>query len=590
MSSNNEEIDAEAVTYAAFLDVALRDVGRVSDLLPLSGGGAPAFYAAFSDGRLVSVLTNLALLAAGNCGNGRGGEEDDDGTGAASGYTGVGARNPEGVACALKRCRAAADAAVRAAGAVLPADVAAGRPAAVLAVVRPLVAAHVRMFVSIRRRPESARLLSDFEDLDEFYYLPAEDVLRRWVNHHLAASATAAARSGGSGCSGDSGINAVTDLGAALRDGRAYAVLLQQLDADSGYGVAAILDGTAGVTAGSTETAANAGTAVGTVPAQRIIAAARALGVVAPLARPAEIARGEATANVLLLAQIFMTRTGLPPLSPAELRGLLDMAEVLENNSLIADIIAFSNGPNGGPNGNGYNSNASSSSSFLRTNSARSMSGRHSTGSAIAGRATGTPERAGRDGGESRNGGHDSRNFRNGENGGNGSRGSGKENCREDRMVEDYKKTLQCFLCGVLCGSGEPDGDGANVDFTGGDGQYQDYLLKDIDVTDSDGSGYGYSGANGRSGKSGKSGGRSGSDSCGGDGGGGGDGTLSPVPEAAHPAPRRVPSAAAAALAAKGAASASGSGRQQAPAAEMGRRGGSSGSARPKDTDVCVVS
>ncbi|CAM9181836.1 unnamed protein product [Phaeothamnion confervicola] len=449
--------------YAAFLTAALKRDPLISDLLPLPSinnedsayggeghgvgegdgdGDGAAFFQAFKDGRLLTAVVNLTLVAVAddttaataaaaaatirsanaaaaaaaaaasasawswrasfranssdNGGGGSGGGNVDggragDGTGArsdrfsalqhdrgGSGSGGSAVPLPLLAATAatadatlgvfselLQRCRKASGPVLsrvrKAARAANAADVAAGRPEAVTALLRPLITTYVLSVVSVRHRPELFRLLCDGEDMEEFCKLSAEAVLLRWLNFHVGhggggggsgetKTIVAKPAFAGNGGSGRRTVTAVTgeglivsDLGPGLQDWRAYSALLRRLDFDGSAGVAAVLssfgsrDGSWS-NGGSGGRGGIAGTSGRRVLAERVVAAAQALGVAAPLARPAEVAAGDAAANVLLLAQLFAVRTGLPPLTALEARLLATAAEKSGDDLVAASL------------------------------------------------------------------------------------------------------------------------------------------------------------------------------------------------------------------------------------------------------------
>ena len=175
-------------------------------------------------------------------------------------------------------------------------DVIEGRPNLMLGLLWQLVRMQLLAGVDMVHVPELVVLLEPGEALADLLKLPAERILLRWFNHHLAAAGTT---------------QRIANLGDHVKDCSAYCALLQQL-----------------------EPTCNAASAMslpyGEARATAVLRAADAvLGSATRYVRPADIVSGNAKLNLAFVASLFNARHGLV-LRAADATLLESQKELLE--------------------------------------------------------------------------------------------------------------------------------------------------------------------------------------------------------------------------------------------------------------------
>ncbi|KAK9845228.1 hypothetical protein WJX81_000548 [Elliptochloris bilobata] len=267
---------AEAEFCVTYINTRLGRDPALAGRLPLAGG-APALFNACSDGVLLCKLLNTCAP-----------DSIDE---RAVNLPTAAAATPASQSCedALQNCELALNAA-RAAGCSLSAvaaeDVASGSEAAISECLWQFIRLGVLQGVSVRDAPALAALRRPGEDVPALLDAPPEQLLLRWLAHHLAAA----------GPAWDAWLP-LRDMGAELADSTALACLLGQIAPEL-----------APVSVQGEPSLLARAEAVRT-------AAAEVTSEMLPPARA--IAEGNAHLNVVLLAALFRARPALGALGAA---------------------------------------------------------------------------------------------------------------------------------------------------------------------------------------------------------------------------------------------------------------------------------
>jgi plastin-1 len=179
-------------------------------------------------------------------------------------------------------------------------DVIEGRPNLMLGILWQLVRMQLLAGVDLVHVPELVVLLEPGEALADLLKLPAEKILLRWVNHHLAAAGAA---------------RRIGNFGEAIKDCDAYAALLAQLEPSCADAASAAL-----------------ALPLGEARATALLRAAEPLLTRASTryVRAADITAGNAKLNLAFVASLFNARHGL--VLRAEDVPAAELAELLEFN------------------------------------------------------------------------------------------------------------------------------------------------------------------------------------------------------------------------------------------------------------------
>lgn len=165
-------------------------------------------------------------------------------------------------------------------------DIMEGREHLILGLIWQIIKIGLQSNIDIKHHPELFRLLNPGESLEDFLKLPVEQILLRWVNHHLKKSEFN---------------KTVKNFGMDIKDGEAYTYLLNQLSPQCSK--------------------APLQTADLMVRAEAVLANAEKLGCRKYL-NAKTLVEGNTKLNFAFVANLFNTHPGLEKLSEAEMAGL----------------------------------------------------------------------------------------------------------------------------------------------------------------------------------------------------------------------------------------------------------------------------
>ncbi|CAM9256587.1 unnamed protein product, partial [Hapterophycus canaliculatus] len=191
----------EKAVFASHLNAHLVGDPFVTHLMPLDPGGTD-FFESFKDGVLMCRLVCLAIpgsIADAKINVPTGGER-------LSLY-----RSNENLNVALRVAEAAGLQVVN----IGASDIIQGRPASILGLTWQLIRVHLLAQINLKGCPDLIHLMEEGESREAFFELPVEEVLLRWINHHL--------RWGGSE-------RRVSNFAEDLADGRCYITLIKELN------------------------------------------------------------------------------------------------------------------------------------------------------------------------------------------------------------------------------------------------------------------------------------------------------------------------------------------------------------------------
>jgi len=145
--------------------------------------------------------------------------------------------------------------------------------------------------INLKQHPELIRLLNDGEDMHDLLALPPEEILKRWVNYHLAK---------------ENYPQRIQNFGSDIKDGKVYTVLLKSIAPDKCNLDPLNWDNTK--------------------RANQVLANSEKIGAKAFI-KPQDILAGNEKLNLAFTAQLFNTCPGLDPLKAEEekeLAGLMN--------------------------------------------------------------------------------------------------------------------------------------------------------------------------------------------------------------------------------------------------------------------------
>jgi len=281
-------------------------VSTIDPLVPIDGSTIETFCSAFSDGRLLSALVNLAqpgtidtkplLSNLRALGKAKVGQQVAD----------VRRRKHQATAdlnAAIAACKKINGVKVVNASAL---DFVSGKPTIILGLVWQLVIISILNKISIGKHPEIIRLKRGRETLKDLLGLPVAELLMRWVNWHLYEVAKN---------QGSSPIQ-ISNFTGHLRDCRVYNIVLMRIDS-------------------SFQPSFEESTRE---RAMHLIKKIRSMGVHNVLTTGRDIDKGRGRMNEALLAQLFDFKSGLVELSEFEFEQLLVEAESLGQKSLVRSL------------------------------------------------------------------------------------------------------------------------------------------------------------------------------------------------------------------------------------------------------------
>jgi len=148
--------------------------------------------------------------------------------------------------------------------------------------------------VNLKSHPELIALVGDGEDMNDLLALPPEELLKRWVNYHLAKQDYP---------------DRITNFSGDVQDGKAYTVLLKSIGGDKGCNMDP-LDWDNDKRAG------------------QVLTSAQKIGC-KPFLTKADILSGNNKLNMAFVAQLFNTCPGLEQVSAEEQK---EMAGIMEDD------------------------------------------------------------------------------------------------------------------------------------------------------------------------------------------------------------------------------------------------------------------
>ncbi|CAM9488797.1 unnamed protein product [Scytosiphon promiscuus] len=191
----------EKAVFASHLNAHLVGDPFVTHLMPLDPGGTN-FFDSFKDGVLMCRLVCLAIP----------GSIADAKINVPTGDEPLSLyRANENLNVAL---RVAEEAGLQVVN-IGATDIIQGRPASILGLTWQLIRVHLLAQINLKGCPDLIHLMEEGESREAFFELPVEEVLLRWINHHL--------RWGGSE-------RRVSNFAEDLADGRCYITLIKELN------------------------------------------------------------------------------------------------------------------------------------------------------------------------------------------------------------------------------------------------------------------------------------------------------------------------------------------------------------------------